>query len=87
MSLNVWSFFDSDNDHSTGWDNHCLILAYVTSGIGATPQQAWEEALASDRLPPEYPADEPPGVAIPLAAIETVQLGTPHRRWEPTESP
>jgi len=59
-----WNFYLPDSDRSTGWDSHGYVLQFVCWGHGATPQQAWTEALASHRVPGGYIVEEPPQIAI-----------------------
>lgn len=61
-----WCFYLTDDDRSVGWTNHGLVLQYVCVGYGATPREAWADALASRRVPSGYLADGPttPDVAI-----------------------
>jgi hypothetical protein len=63
-AAHVWNFYLPDDDRNTGWTNHGYVLQFVCHGNGATPGQAWDEALGAGRIPDRYLIEEPPQVAI-----------------------
>lgn len=79
-----WNFYSSDSDRSNLWTNHGFSLDFICNGFGDTAEEAWLEALASDRVPEGWIEDSDPaagpGVDTPsvaIRAIHEVEFGSP----------